>query len=75
MFRFKEDIKYMTGRYPPIIFVIMWRFISPVALLVILVISLYKMMVKTPKYEIWNKDLVCHYSHFHLHLSFFNNFS
>jgi len=55
MERFSDDIFYMTGRVPPLIFRIMWKFISPIAIAIMLLVSLYNMIVKEPQYEIWNK--------------------
>ena len=57
-FRFSDDIFYMTGRVPPLIFRIMWKFISPIAIAIMLLVSLYNMIVKEPQYEIWNKKTV-----------------
>jgi len=55
MDRFSDDIEYMTGRQPPLIFKILWRFISPATIFVILVLSLYGMMAETPLYELFNR--------------------
>ena len=57
----------MTGRRPPLIFQILWRFISPIALLVMLVLSLYKMMVETPKYVQWDNATVSLLTFYEIH--------
>ena len=55
-FRFCDDIKYMTGKHPPYVFRIMWKYVSPFFLLIMLVMSFYQMCAETPMYEVRDKS-------------------
>lgn len=44
----------MTGRQPPMVFKIFWKFISPGAIIIMLALSLYTMFTESPQYLAWN---------------------
>ena len=52
-FRFANDIEYMTGKRPFIFWQICWKYISPLAILIIFVASLVNMASKSPKYTVY----------------------
>lgn len=52
--KFGNDIEYMTGRQPPMVFKIFWKFISPGAIIIMLALSLYTMFTESPQYLAWN---------------------
>ena len=54
IFRFCEEVEIMTSRKVPFIFKILWKYISPLAIFVILVLSLYGMAKDQPRYDAWD---------------------
>ncbi len=56
-YRFSDDIELMTGSRPNYYWLICWKFISPVAMLGILIASVIDMSVSGAGYEAWNAVL------------------
>jgi len=54
--RFTRDIEHMTGVRPGLYWQIMWRFVSPALMLVIIVWSIYFMFNNKPTYTGWDGD-------------------
>ncbi|KAL4235363.1 hypothetical protein ACF0H5_006999 [Mactra antiquata] len=54
--RFSDDIELMTGQRPNWYWLACWKYISPIAMFIILVASLAKMSNGTT-YQAWNPDL------------------
>ena len=54
--RFSDDISYMTTKPPRFIWKWCWKFISPIAILVILIMSVQGMAKKRPTYDVWDKS-------------------
>lgn len=54
--RFSDDITYMTNKPPRFIWKWCWKGISPLAILVILVMSIQGMTKNPPSYLVWDKD-------------------
>ena len=52
--RFTRDIEHMTGVRPGWYWQIMWRFVSPALMLVIIVSSIYFMVTHKPTYTGWD---------------------
>ena len=53
--RFADDIEYMTGRRPYFVFHLLWKYVSPLFLVVMLVMSFYGMCANTPTYQVWDR--------------------
>ena len=51
--RFADDIEYMTGSRPNLFWMFCWKYVSPVALIVILISSFYNIIKETPQYELY----------------------
>ena len=51
--RFADDIEYMTGSRPNLFWMVCWKYVSPVALIVILISSFYNIIKETPQYELY----------------------
>ena len=49
--RFADDIEDMTGKRPWIGWRICWKYISPIALFLILVVTVYDLTKDTAKYQ------------------------
>merc|ERR1740136_414951 len=49
--RFANDIEYMTGKRPFIFWQICWKYISPLAILIIFVASVVNLCKSSPKYH------------------------
>jgi len=60
--KFTDDIEYMTGRKPPYIFIIMWKYVSPAVMVVMLGMAFYDMIAFTPTYEAWDRVLAVTYT-------------
>lgn len=56
--RFSDDIEYMTGSRPNIFWKICWMFVTPVAMLAILVASIVLMSQGKASYYAWNMEKV-----------------
>jgi len=54
--RFSDDIETMTGYRPGLYWQIMWRFVSPSVMTIIVTSSVYSMFKKYPTYTAWNKE-------------------
>jgi len=54
--RFSNDIERMTGVRPGLYWQIMWRFVSPVLMAVVIMSSIYFMFKHTPTYTAWDGD-------------------
>ncbi|XP_023345214.1 sodium- and chloride-dependent transporter XTRP3A [Eurytemora carolleeae] len=54
--RFTDDIEDMTGYRPGIFWQVLWRLISPLLMLSIILSSAYSMFTKHPTYTAWNKE-------------------
>ena len=52
--RFTRDIEHMTGVRPGLYWQIMWRFVSPALMLVIIISSIYFMFKHKPTYTGWD---------------------
>ena len=51
-----SDIERMTGVRPGLYWQIMWRFVSPVLMAVVIMSSIYFMFKHTPTYTAWDGD-------------------
>lgn len=58
LFRFSDDIEYMTGSKPNVFWKVCWMFITPAAMFTILVASIVLMSQGKASYYAWNKDQV-----------------
>ena len=56
--RFSDDIEYMTGRRPNLFWKICWMFITPAAMLAILIASIILMSQGKASYYAWNEGRV-----------------
>merc|ERR1719347_1908939 len=54
--RFTQDIKNMTGFQPNLYWQIMWRFISPIFMITVIISSVYCMLSDTTTYTAWNQQ-------------------
>ena len=52
--RFSDDIELMTGKRPGLYWLICWKFVSPVAMIGILVASVIDMSLSGAGYEAWD---------------------
>lgn len=52
--RFAEDIQLMTGKRPHIYWLLCWKYISPAAMIIILVASFYKIFTEGSSYPRWD---------------------
>jgi solute carrier family 6 amino acid/orphan transporter-like 15/16/17/18/20 len=52
--RFSDDIELMTGSRPGIYWLICWKFVSPLAMILILVASVINMIMEGAGYEAWD---------------------
>ena len=57
LFLVLSDIERMTGVRPGLYWQIMWRFVSPVLMAVVIMSSIYFMFKHTPTYTAWDEDL------------------
>lgn len=57
--RLEADIEYMLGDTPGLYWRVMWRFVSPLIVLVIFVASLINMGIKNLTYTAWSPEMVC----------------
>ena len=48
----------MTNRRPKWIWIICWKFVSPLLIVVALIFSIRSLVTKTPTYEVWNAEKV-----------------
>ncbi|CAG9801949.1 unnamed protein product [Chironomus riparius] len=55
--RFADDIELMTGSRPHIYWMLCWKYISPIAMLTILIASIYNLLVNGSSYPVWNPEL------------------
>lgn len=51
--RFADDIELMTGSRPHLYWLICWKYLSPLAMLSILVASIFQIMVDGSGYPAW----------------------
>ncbi|XP_048736323.1 sodium-dependent neutral amino acid transporter B(0)AT3-like isoform X2 [Ostrea edulis] len=51
--RFGDDIELMTGQRPNYYWLFMWKYVSPIVIIVIFIASLIKSMISTAAYEAW----------------------
>ena len=56
LFLVLSDIERMTGVRPGLYWQIMWRFVSPVLMAVVIISSIYFMLTHTPTYTAWDGD-------------------
>ena len=56
--RFIEDIYEMTGVRLSLYWSLMWRFVAPVLIAVMLCASIVSQFMEMPTYSAWNKDKV-----------------
>lgn len=54
MEKFLNDIEYMTNRRPRQIWIICWKFVSPIMIVVVLVFSVYSLAITPPTYQVWD---------------------
>lgn len=59
IFRLCDDIELMIGSRPGYFWLLCWRFIGPLAMVVIFVASLIEIFSKGVSYEVWNSLKVC----------------
>lgn len=52
--RFADDIELMTGSRPSLYWMLCWKYISPIAMLTILVASFIELATKGSSYPAWN---------------------
>lgn len=62
--KFSDDVQKMIGERPGMYWQVMWRFISPLTVLGIIVSSVVKMCMKHPTYPAWHKEEVRYYQIF-----------
>lgn len=56
--RFTEDIRQMTGVRLSFYWQLMWRFVAPVLIAVLIASSIIKELMSTSYYLAWNSELV-----------------
>ncbi|XP_006774778.1 PREDICTED: sodium-dependent neutral amino acid transporter B(0)AT2 [Myotis davidii] len=54
--KFMEDLRDMMGFAPYRYFYYLWKYITPLVLLSLLIISIVNMILSPPGYDAWNKD-------------------
>lgn len=59
IYRLCDDIELMIGSRPGYFWLLCWRFIGPIAMVVIFVASLIEIFSKGVSYEVWNSLKVC----------------
>lgn len=52
--RFADDIELMTGKRPDLYWMICWKFISPAAMIMILLASIFDLAMNGSKYAAWD---------------------
>ncbi|KAL5274866.1 SLC6A19 family protein [Megaselia abdita] len=52
--KFSDDIEMMTGSRPSIYWMFCWKYLSPAAMITILIASLYQLIADGSKYPAWN---------------------
>lgn len=55
--KFTDDIEKMIGERPGLYWQVMWRFVSPVTIALIVISSAYYRITNPPEYPAWDKDL------------------
>ncbi|KAL5022464.1 hypothetical protein ScPMuIL_001619 [Solemya velum] len=55
--RFSDDIELMTGQRPNYYWLLTWRYISPLAMILILIASVVKMGISGTTYEAWDSSI------------------
>lgn len=53
IFRFADDIELMTGTRPGIYWLICWKYLSPLAMLLILISSFFELATEGSGYDAW----------------------
>ena len=53
-FRFADDIELMTGSRPGLYWMICWKYVSPIAMIIILTASLIELATNGSSYPAWN---------------------
>ena len=56
--RFEDDIQFMLGERPNMYFKIMWKYVSPVVITVIIIASLINLGLSDIQYKSWDFDQV-----------------
>ena len=56
--KFSDDIQKMIGERPGLYWQIMWRFVSPITVFLIVIASIVQMFMKHPTYPAWDKETV-----------------
>lgn len=54
--RFAEDVELMVGTRPNYYWLLMWKYISPLVIIIILSASIIKMLIQGVTYEVWDKE-------------------
>ena len=54
--RFAEDIELMTGKRPHFYWMFCWKYVSPIAMIIILAASWIKIAFEGSSYARWDKD-------------------
>lgn len=54
--KFAEDVELMVGTRPNYYWLFMWKYISPLVIIIIMFASILKMMIQGITYEIWDKE-------------------
>lgn len=71
--RFSDDIELMTGQRPNYYWLIMWKYVSPIVIIIIFFASLIKSMMSAATYEAWIPSIVSETVTTFLVLYFLNN--
>ena len=71
-FSFADDIKYMTGKKPWRLWLICWKYISPVIILILLIADIYRLASSGMTYKAYVCGDPVSSSSFFLFCAFFN---
>ena len=52
-FRFGNDVEYMTGKRPYLFWMICWKYISPIAILIIFIANIVKSSSGVAQYKVY----------------------
>lgn len=55
--RFADDIELMTGKRPALYWMICWKYVSPIAMIIILTASFIDLALKGSRYPVWDAAL------------------
>jgi len=56
--RFMQDLEDMLGFRPCIVYFYLWKYVSPVCLIILISASVVEMAINPPGYNAWVQDLV-----------------